>query len=277
MGEWDPEPSESDRLRLGHRDPGELAAPIVRYRNGDAKKPESFVGTATLIGAGFFLTARHVLDGTLRTAPLDHDEWLGLIRLVPIHREEQYIQAINRIQDWEFHPDPRADLAIGRTNSSFRKPYYGIEPVSEGLEVNCIGFPKDLHVAGASSQDSWVEGRFLKGHVTRRLQPGAFGVTAPSVELSFVPTEGMSGAPIYHRHHERMLGLVGVAVRTAIERVPAPYLEVLLDDEDEPPRTIMKIVEYGVALRLTAVARWRVALAGGAELGALIGSAASLD
>lgn len=272
---WDLEPTDSDQLCPGRSNPGELVAPIVRYRNGKTTGRDSFFGTATLLGNGFFLTARHVLEEPLAARPLASDEWLGLIALTRMQRDQTYIDTISRVTDWEFHPDERIDLAVGLVNSSRPRSFSTMEHGSLGLDVECLGFPKDLHMIGVSEEESWTEARFLKGHITRPLEAGTFAASAPSLELSFAPTEGMSGSPVYHRHHEAMLGLLGIALRSGAEHVPAAYLDALFDepagrDQDSANRRIYKVVEYGVALRLKPIRRWRIHIAGGRDLETLV-------
>src|SRR4051812_42640926 len=67
----DPEPSFDVQREMGFQFPGEWAAPILRVSHGEVT---SFCGTATVLGSGWFLTARHVIENSLAQRALDDGE-----------------------------------------------------------------------------------------------------------------------------------------------------------------------------------------------------------
>jgi len=240
---WSSGPTPEEALSDGSSFPIEWVAPVF-CKEGDALQ---FRGTATLLGGNAFISAKHVFADPARARDfvlLSHDILRGQTRQLAVERLEPF-------------PDDRVDLIVGEV-ADFRlyQVYEFIAHVGYQADLQCIGFPTDL--VQVETQPI-VQARYLRGHLTGFLDPGAFGADAPSLEMSFPIPAGMSGSPIYIQPvpdaPERRL-LAGIALRSHSSHVALH--ESILQRSSEPAERIYRVVEYGIALRLSSFGDWRI-------------------
>jgi Trypsin-like peptidase domain len=251
----DPEPTFEAQREMGFQFPAEWAAPLLRVTNGEVV---AFCGTVTILGGGWFLTARHViedavaLDDKAEFAVVVFDSDVGVgTRVVGVTR-------------FEHVPDGRTDLTIGRlVDEAVKNPWGAIGLSTIGMDVACYGYPMATAAPGEVPQ---LDLRALKGHISRRLRPDTL-VPGEAIELSFAPTEGMSGSPIVIVSPDQRPLLVGVAVGAQPSYIRQ---HSSLFFEDEAKGDVYRIVEFGIGIRLSAYVRWKPKLAGGMELGEIV-------
>jgi hypothetical protein len=250
------EPTPAELVQHGYVYPGDWVSPVMRGR------PEAweFCGTAALLGNNLFLTARHVIEDSLAARGLDEDETFWL-HWTDAPGGNAFAASVS---DWEFHPDSAVDLAVGRFEGrSSGAPFVGgITLPQLGKNLQMVGFPSD-RVLGLKEAEPRFHWRFLMGHVTGAVDPAA----PTALELSFPVVAGMSGSPIYYHEPPSAPLLVGIAVGNR-ESYIAQRESIFQGEEDAPDR-IFRVVEYGVAVRLSLCVRWEIVLANG-ELGTLV-------
>ncbi len=117
--------------------------------------------------------------------------------------------------------------------------------------------------------DALDSARYLKGYVTRFLGPSTAPVSGPSLELSFPISGGMSGSPVWGMAtgtpgHEHDRVLIGIATHTVDSRVAAWEEVVEESGEGHRLRTekTARVVEAGIAVRLSALEDWTPRLTG---------------
>jgi len=250
---WGEGPSIEDRPGRGSF-PGDFVSPVWALSGSKFW----LTGTAALLGGGRLLTAAHVLD-----VAAEH------IRLFVTDTHERSLEECELVE-WERHPDPRVDLAVGRIEKADTDPpFLGIGHPAFNTELCSIGFPaehiQDIPGSGKKGYDP----RFLKGHATRMLPPGSFAADAPSIELSYPIPEGMSGSPVYLDLGDDRRFLFGVAIRN-YESHLARHESILQKGSAEPER-VYRVVEYGVSLLLSPFIEWEIGIANGRTLAALVG------
>jgi Trypsin-like peptidase domain len=215
------------------------------------------------LGHQLVLTAGHVIDDALAQGPLrQHENFI-----VHIFDRATGSARVARVEEWERHPNPDIDLAVGRLDEPGpAPPFHAIAYPTLDAELHCIGSPLDL--VDSSGEFLEFEPRFLKGHTTRVLTEPSFDLTAPLMELSYPIPRGMSGSPIYLESGRAPRMLVGIASKNKLTYL-AEHESVLHSASEEPER-IYRIIEYGLAVRLSAVVLWRLSLASGRTLGQLL-------
>jgi len=244
-------------------------SPIVKVPGLDAKtRPdnEAFCGTATLIGRSFFLTARHLIPGSGKffdsegIAIAENDAYF-----LAVTDTREQVSDVVQVVEFEGHPDPNVDLGIGQIQGwRCTPPFAAIGFPVHGDDLVCLGYPEDLEAFQLNEHS--FEMRYLKGYMTRSLDPPGFGVTAPSMELNFAIPRGMSGSPVYSKAPTR--SLMGLAIGSQASHVAEH--ESLLHPDIPDGSAVYRVVEYGVALRFSALLDWRIAMADGVTFGELM-------
>jgi hypothetical protein len=251
--------------------PGEWIAPVIGSR-GDPKDEPTFFGTATLIGGRFFLSARHVMEAA-RSA--------DVVWLVTVEPDA------NQLHFWtvevtEGHPNSDWDIVVGRLHldPGIAEPFAGIAYAPPLTDVVCVGYPGEAVKKVEGGDFAALNNpRYLKGYVTRRLEPGEDFARGPAWELSFPVLGGMSGSPVWSLIGKPVAGqpetiervLVGIATHSAESRVQR-FEDVMRDAAGrEIVERRLRVVEVGVAVRLSAIVNWPLQVAEGAELGSLVG------
>jgi hypothetical protein len=257
------EPKSYDDLRaLGFTWPTEWAAPVLRVLLTEPSIT-AFCGTASLLGDDLFLTAGHVADA----AGLVEGEYPCLAIFVT---EEQQYQ-VGPVIALERHEAAGVDLAIGRFDRvAVPRTLSGWGMVGGWSDVKCVGYPDEL--VGPTEFSAYSFGaRFLKGYVMRRLESGDhFQLTFPSLELSFPIPKGMSGAPILA---ETQAGHVLCGIATSSVEVRVAHHHTIAETEEGNPyreERVERIVEVGIALRVSEFMTWSPPLLEGRTLGDLL-------
>jgi Trypsin-like peptidase domain len=247
-----PEPSRAELEAAGHVFL-EWVSPLAHEEPGYAH----YYGTVTFLGGEWILSARHVLEDAFQREDLGHP-FVGLPRAEEGQRDRASVVA------WEAHPDEHVDLAVGRLSEPWaRYPFQGIGYTPANIDLECVGYPEDLFLTLLGKPNPTV--RYLRGHLTRRMDEWVGG-RGPALELSYPIPEGMSGSPIYGRTGQDYW-LFGIAVGNQESHLAVRESLHLEPDEG---KSIYRITEYGVALRLSAQVKWEIQLADGATLSHLV-------
>jgi len=255
---------------LGMFVPGEWIAPIVQFVP-EERRITRFCGTAVLLGGDFFLTARHVMPPS-GAEPRPH------LAIADLSDPENIRYVFVQLVGAEFAPGG-SDLAIGRLDAwAAERQFVGVGFAAPLSDVVCVGYPEDLvRPVERGDMDALDNPRYLKGYVTRFLEPSAAAalVKDPSLELSFPISRGMSGSPVWGMAtgtpgHEDDRVLIGIATHTVDSRIVTWEEVVEGAGGGHPVRTeTARVVETGIAVRLSALEDWRPRLSG-VPLGAII-------
>lgn len=258
------EPTLEEQKALGVIFPAEWVAPVLRVQMKPTPTITDFCGTATLLGGPFFLTARHVIEDSLAERELAEEEFFCVNVFSAEGAGEQHVR---RIAKYEYHRDAAADLAFGRFADWYAQPpWNGIGFGGLSPNCSCYGFPKDLRTM-EGPQGIALDARSLQGNVQRVLAPNTFDIHAPSLELSFPITEGMSGSPVY-AVAEGTRTLLGMALGSQTSYIAQH--QTVLQLPGETPQGVYRVVEYGVAIRLSAFVEWMPEMISPITLGQLL-------
>ena len=181
---------------------GEWIFPICRVKedpkNSNNVSVEKIHGTGFFIGAeGFFLSALHVI-GPKDIEFTDKTTWMAALPTIKVNQHLKYIPI--KVLQVEAAPN-KHDIAIGRTNYK-TKPFFSARGQIEGYgfeDLHCFGYPERTSTLPESNLIKFNP-RFLKGYITRRLDPGdpsIPGVCPPGYELNFSFPLGISGSPLF--------------------------------------------------------------------------------
>lgn len=265
-----PEPTLEEMQAAGMFFPSEWAVPVLRLSSNDPPTISDFCGTATLIGADWFLTACHVIE-----------------RAFAVEAERPYLLLLEatdsprltfaRIAAFERHSRPAVDLALGRLAQwNATPPFSGWGFPAALSDVICIGHAPDVTTGRVLTEEGFGSPRFFKGYVMRQLEAGEEPlITAPSFELSFPIPAGMSGAPVFQSPPGGRL-LCGIATHSVATRLES-WEEVTQASQEKPlvREITARVIHVGVGIRLSALLDWKISLNGGSELRTLIGPQAS--
>jgi hypothetical protein len=251
------EPSRSELEAMGHVFL-EWVSPLVH----EEQRHAHFYGTVTLLGDAWLLSARHVLEDAFRRDDLGLP-FIGLPRVEEGPRERVEVVA------WERHPNEEIDLAVGQLAEPWKhRPFQGIDYAAANYDLHCVGYPEDLFLDLSGKPTPTV--RHLRGHLTRRMDAWVGG-RGPALELSYPIPEGMSGSPVYAIKGQTHW-LHGIAVGNQESRLA---VRESLHLQPEEGKSVYRITEYGVALRLSAQKAWRIDLADGTTLNDLVAGPAN--
>jgi Trypsin-like peptidase domain len=245
--------------------PASFVGAVVRISVEEARITE-FCGSAALLRDSLLLTARHVADDAVTGAG---EPCLVVFDSATGRNRRAVIEAV------EPHPDRRVDLALGRfgwvegtgRSVAIGRPFAGWGLASGWTDVKIFGFPDEL-VGPTDFVAYRFDGRFLKGYVTRTLEPGEhFQVESRALELSFAIPKGMSGAPVFIEAGDarNICGIATGSVEVAVIRHRS-----LAELEDGQPRLeerVERVVEAGIAVRTSFYLDWRANILEGETLG----------
>jgi hypothetical protein len=243
---------------------GEVVFPICEIEVGrDELKIVHFQGTCFTIGtAGFFLSAKHVInEQCFAQCPAGH-ALIGLAKPVDSGGRRWTAAKITQIES-----HPACDVAIGKIDhappsffTSHNQDAYGWE------DVHVFGYPESRTRDRATGLYEFNP-HFLKGYISRRLDRKDVPQYGPSYELSFPIPLGVSGSPVFRRGPEH--SLLGIAL-ASLESAISVHEVVEVDEKaGKYSEKVQKIEQFGIAIRLAALADWTPAVAGGKRLGEL--------
>lgn len=234
---------------------------IVTYSiadNGNADV-DKVLGTGFLVHiSGAFLTAAHVLQLAFKQCA--EDQFVGVVG----HDKEG--THVARLLSYEFAPDQR-DVAIGISLYSHPTVYRPSSLKCEiWQEVATCGFPEDaIYIDNEDKKATPL--RAFKGIIQRVVQLGALAHLPRSegYELSFTPSPGVSGAPLFIYSKEQCT-VIGVCVGSfRSEQIEDEMIEV--DDNGKKYKeTRIRVVQFGFAETLAPLSDWKPKLLGGSSL-----------
>jgi hypothetical protein len=269
--------------------PGEFACPVVLAdfppldQEAVMTSSPRFIGTATLLSRDLFLSARHIFlddSGTpIHVSDAAHIRpALAILRVT--ERPDFAIRAIAWV---EAHPDRQCDLVVGKlvewegespwTETS---PWAGWGQPDPLNDVVAVGYPYDrfasLETADLNTIDSAFNSpRYLKGYVTRGLDmDNDPWMPRASFEVSFPLAAGMSGSPIWHAAEPAQRVLLGIGSGSLSQERPSSTTTREEPDGTRVVTEVVRVEDFGIAVRLSAVIDWEVSQAGGRTLDDLI-------
>lgn len=255
---------ESEFLMSIDREPflQDYVVPICAYteKSGQAVISE-YCGTAFFINkVGHFLTAKHVVD----VCRADRSRTYGLVVKGP-NDASNHMAPLTVLED---APAPW-DVSIGfiamPTTTWVRWPVGSA--VAEWSDVATMGYPESALRVSPAQFD--IHLRTLKGYVIRQLTGDDYGPSggqAPGLELSFVVPQGMSGAPLFLQGSGPTFDLVGVCVSSHETEVCEHVHEEVEESGSIFRERRLRVEQYGIAHRVSALADWEPALLNGLSL-----------
>jgi len=179
---------------------------------------------------------------------------------------------VTKIEEYERHP--QCDLAIARlADWNARSMFAGYAEISPLNDVVCVGYPLEAMREFAEGDLGAVDNpRYLKGYVTRGIDTARddFAQTA-SFELSFPVEPGMSGSPVWsHVDESGERVLCGIALGAQSELALLEETTTEAADGVKELTRVIRVRDFGVALRLSAVLDWRISMLDDAYLGDLV-------
>lgn len=219
-------------------------------------------GTAFFVNnCGVFLTAAHVLSDAFKYAA-DRDQKVGLcVKGDDGESEGSFIAEVNL---YEPAPDP-FDIAIGMV------PYFTDSPlalsrkeVSPWQEVATLGYP--LSASAIDEDDAiWMNLRAHRGYIQRPTLPRdmRLGKHPAGMELNFLISPGLSGAPIFTTPDEIIVGVAVGSFRS--EYVDDSTTEIEADGS-KFKETRIRIEQFGFAHDVNGLLDWVPSIFGGKTL-----------
>lgn len=229
---------------------------------GDQAHLKSIQGTAFLINDwGIFLTAAHVMTDAYANAAI-HGHEVGVCCKSDGGTGE--LSEIARVFKHEAAPLPY-DVAIGATQYSTRGPLsLGTRELAPWQEVATLGYPLSASIKDGDDA-LWMNIKAHRGYVVRSTLPRdmAVGEHPDGIELSFLLSPGMSGAPIFTIPDEIVVG-VGVG------SFGSELTEHSIEEVDEAGRTFkerrIRIEQFGFAHDITKLLDWKPVMLSGLSL-----------
>ncbi|SLN63832.1 hypothetical protein ROA7450_03354 [Roseovarius albus] len=226
----------------------------------DYAKVEKLIGTAFLISqSGLFMTAAHVLKTALSRVE-NYGQFCGV---VGTSSEGTFV---TDILSYEYAPNGQ-DIAVGISNYT-HKTHYRISDAECDVwqRVATCGFPEDaISIDGENKITTPL--RAYKGIIQRNIREGHLALMPRSkgYELSFSPSPGLSGAPlfIYHKDHNEVVGVCVGSFKS--EQVEDEITEVNESGETYTEKRV-RITQYGIAESLTELCDWTPSFLGGTRL-----------
>jgi hypothetical protein len=234
---------------------------IVNYRqldNGSAEV-ERLVGTAFLISdEGLFMTAAHVLKQAIANEA-SHGRFVGIVG------KDANGTHVARLSHHEFAPNGQ-DVAVG-LSAYKHKTWYRISGAKYDVwqRVASCGFPEDA----ISVTDNKIRQplRAYKGIIQRVIAKDCLALMPKSkgYELSFSPSPGVSGAPlfIYRGEYGEVAGVCVGSFRS--EQVEDEITQIN-DNGERYTEKRVRITQYGLAESLDELFDWKPDFLHGASL-----------
>ncbi len=201
-------------------------------------------GTAFFVGTkGRFLTAAHVIKSADQYAA-DNGVHLGLMTKGDLGRSKD--ETITPIKGFTTFPEP-ADIALGDATLGVVECFkVGGASIVLGSEVATYGYP----INSVKTLDGYTHHnlRVLQGNVQRIVEENHLPIGENSVgfELSFLLSQGMSGAPLLNVVGDQVV-VCGVCVGSYRSEVLEDSFEEVEEDGTIHRESRLKIDQYGFA------------------------------
>ena len=226
------------------------------------------LGTAFFINDnGLFLTARHVLEGTVKASNCRH-----LFGMIVKSQAEQATSQFAIIQKWEPAPEPY-DIAIGKVNfgsrSWFSVPHDFMR--NPWVDIATLGYPETA--LNTAEGNFMIHVRALKGYVQRFVRKDEIELIRPHpdcYELSFPITTGMSGAPLFLEHSIDRQELIGVCVGSYSSEVTDYQSRRVCEDGKVSEERSVKLEQIGIAVAIFPLLNWKPKMLRNLSLGDLV-------
>ncbi|WP_069908902.1 S1 family peptidase [Devosia insulae] len=229
--------------------------PICTYstKSGNATI-ERLVGTAFLISSdGFFITASHVVT----EAQAIVEGTASRIGIVGKDDNGKSTKSIVAQLEW-YHTAPEPyDITLGHSAYMSETPFrLSDREVSVWQDVATYGYP--VSAIGGDISGLRLNLRAQKGYVQRTTAPSDMhiGNHPNGLELSFLVSPGLSGAPIFINHKDHM-EVIAVAVASYKTETTEAELVEVLDDGAEYRERILRIEQFGFAHSLAGLKGWK--------------------
>ena len=226
------------------------------------------LGTAFFINdSGLFLTARHVLEGTVKDGTCKH-----LYGLIVKSQDEQPTSQFAKIQKWESASTPH-DIAIGKVNFGSRS-WFSVPrdfQQSPWKDIATLGYPETaLNTAEGNFK---IHVRALKGYVQRFVRQDEIELIRPHpdcYELNFPISKGMSGAPLFLTGSVNRQELIGVCVGSYTSEITDYHSRQILEDGKVFEERSVKSEQIGIAEAIFPLLKWKPEMLKNLSLGDLV-------
>lgn len=235
--------------------------PICLFKEEDGiANLRKLIGTAFFVGrAGYFLTARHVLEQAFAEAVIEGWD-VGLV--VKENNGELDKDQLVKLNMYEFAPEP-FDIAAGRVAYYPQSPLK-VKPFKVAMwrEVAALGYPASASII--DGQALWMNLRGYRGYIQRLTVPRdlPLGRHPNGFELSFLLGPGSSGGPVFTTNEV----LIGVGVGSyKSEHLEEEFTEVV-DNGKVYREQRLRIEQFGFAHDISGLLDWRAEIFNGASL-----------
>jgi S1-C subfamily serine protease len=230
-----------------------IVAPICTYsQTDDAFYVQQLFGTGFFFNvAGFFLTARHVIEDGMHNADKSGHR-LGIFPMVDNPKRSLTAP----ILEFDFADNP-FDIAICKTDYRVNT-WLKLErrEVEVWQDVATMGYP--ISVVNQAVTEYQIQQRAHKGYIQRVIPKGRLhlGNHPDAFELSFPITHGLSGSPLFV-YMQSYDAVIGICVGSHKSRV-VDYETIIYQDENfESKESSVRVEEFGIAHDVRSLLDWK--------------------
>jgi hypothetical protein len=228
--------------------------PVCLYdQQGATANIRELFGTAFFINnRGHFMTARHVVE-SVEAAAQSKSLDVGLV--IKLDNGASAKSGIVPILHRAFAPEP-FDIVVGLVDYRC-KTHLAFEEIAIEVwqDIATYGYP--INAVSGDPGELNLNIRCHKGYIQRLTKPAdiPFGSHPEGFELSFLLSQGLSGAPVFVYKGDRDV-VIGVSVGSIRSEIVEDKHEQIEEDGRIFRETRLKIDEYGLAHDIRSLLGW---------------------